>query len=47
MIRFEVMGHGKLDTSNEGVCNKEIGYLAAVKIITCLVLQYEGVLIIP
>jgi len=25
------MGHGKHDTSNQAVCNKEMGYLAVVE----------------
>jgi len=33
------MGHGKHNTI-KAVCNKEMGYLAAARNITCLVLHY-------
>jgi len=34
------VGLGKHDKQIKAACNKDVGYLAAVKIITCLVLHY-------
>jgi hypothetical protein len=39
-IGFEIMGYGKYDKAFKSVYNKELGYLAAAKYITCLFLRY-------